>query len=109
MLSKWTLHMHICCLYFLSNICCPVKSIRAQVSRRDKPWITNGLKMPVVRKTDCIKYGFILKRLQLNPDTKITKINLPQYLEQQKKNTTPNYFLMLKVTSKIHGQFLMQL
>ena len=87
------------------NICCPVKTIRAQVARRDKPWIyTNGLKM-LVRKTDCIKYGFILKRLQLNPDTKFTKMNLPQYLEQQKKNTTPNYFLMLKVTSKIHGKF----
>ena len=26
------------------NICCPVKTIRAQVARRDKPWITNGLK-----------------------------------------------------------------
>ena len=44
--------------------------------------------MPVVRKTDCIKYGFILKRLQLNQDTKFTKINLPRYLEQQKKNTS---------------------
>ena len=40
------------------NICCPVKTIRAQVARRDKPWITNGLKMPVVRKTDCVKYVF---------------------------------------------------
>ena len=83
------------------NSCCPVKTIRAQVARRDKPWVTNGLKMLVVRKTDCIKYGFILKRLQLNP---FTKINVPQYLEQQKRITTPNYFLMLKVTSKIHGQ-----
>ena len=44
--------------------------------------------MPVVRKTDCINYGFILKRLQLNQDTKFTKINLPRYLEQQKKNTS---------------------
>ena len=25
------------------NICCPVKTIRAQVARRDKPWITKGL------------------------------------------------------------------
>ena len=86
------------------NICCPVKTIRAQAARRDKPRITNGLKNACRKKTDCIKYGFILKRLQLNPDTQFTKINLPQYLEQQKKNTTPNYFLMLKVTSKIHGK-----
>ena len=26
------------------NICCPVQTIRAQIARRDKPWITNGLK-----------------------------------------------------------------
>ena len=26
------------------NICCPVKTIRAQVARHYKPWITNGLK-----------------------------------------------------------------
>ena len=25
------------------NICCPVKTIQAEVARRDKPWITNGL------------------------------------------------------------------
>ena len=93
----------------LYNICCPVKTIRAQVARHDKPWISNGLKMIVISKTDCIKYGFILKRLQLNSDTKLTQINLPRYLEQQTKNTILNYFLMLKVTSKIHGNFLMQL
>ena len=67
------------------NFCCLVKTIRAQVASRDKPWITNGLIMLVVRKTDCKKYGFILKRLQLNPDTKLKKINLPRYLEHQVK------------------------
>ena len=48
--------------------------------------------MCIVRKTDCIKHGFILKRLQLNQDAQFTKINLTRYLEQQKKNTIPNYF-----------------
>ena len=33
------------------NICCPVKTIRAQVARRDKPWITNGLKNACRKKT----------------------------------------------------------
>ena len=36
--------------------------------------------MLVVRKTDCIKYGFILKRPQLNPDKKTYKNKLTSIL-----------------------------
>ena len=51
------------CIYaeFLSifseqyNICCPVKTIRAQVARRDKPWITNGLKNACRKKNRLYK------------------------------------------------------
>ena len=57
MLSKWTLHN----VEFLSifseqyNICCPVKTIRVQVARRDKPWITNGLKNACRKKNRLYK------------------------------------------------------
>ena len=55
-LSKWTLHMQNLCLYFL--ICIIFAALL-------KP---HELRLHVViRKTDCIKYGFIIKRLQLNP------------------------------------------
>ena len=37
------------------NIFCPVKTIRAQVACRDKPWITNGL------KNDCRKKSRLYK------------------------------------------------
>ena len=37
------------------NICCPVKTIRAQVARRDKPWITNGLKNACRKKNRLYK------------------------------------------------------
>ena len=37
------------------NICCPVKTIRAQVARRGKPWITNGLKNACRKKNRLYK------------------------------------------------------
>ena len=37
------------------NICCPVKTIRAQIARRDKPWLTNGLKNACRKKNRLYK------------------------------------------------------
>ena len=60
MLSKWTLH-NFFYAEFLSifseqyNICCTVKTIRAQVARREKPWITNGLKNACRKKNRLYK------------------------------------------------------
>ena len=103
MLSKWTLHY----AEFLSifseqcNICCPVKTIRAQVARRDKPWISNGLKNAYRKKNRLYKIWLHSQTPAAESRYKIyQKIYLPRYLEQQKKNTIPNYFLMQKVTSK---------
>ena len=56
MLSKWTLHAEFLSIFSEQyNICCPVKTIRAQVARRDKPWITNGLKNACRKKNRLYK------------------------------------------------------
>ena len=86
------------------NICCPVKTIRAQVARRDKPWITNGLKIACRKKNR-------LYKIWRHSQTPAAESRYQIYINKltsiliEKTNTTPNYFLMLKVTSKIHGQF----
>ena len=91
---------HAECLSIFSeqyNICCPVKTIRAQVARRHEPWITNDLNNACRKKNDCIQFDFILKRLQLNQDTQFAKINLPRYLEQQKRHYSKLLYNAIKM------------
>ena len=37
------------------NICCPMKTVRNSITRRDKPWITNGLKNACHKKNRLYK------------------------------------------------------
>ena len=45
------------------NICCPVKTVRAQVARRDKPLITNDLKNARRKKNRLYKIWLYSKLL----------------------------------------------
>ena len=57
------------------NICCPMKTVRNSITRRDKSWITNGLKNACHQKIDYINYFFVLDRVPLKENTKLTKTN----------------------------------
>ena len=57
------------------NICCPMKTVRNSFTRRDKPWITNGLKNACHKKIDYINNFFALDHIPVKKNTKLTKIN----------------------------------
>ena len=57
------------------NICCPMKTVRNSITRRDKPWITNGLKNACHKKKDYINYSFAHDHVPLKKNTKLTKTN----------------------------------
>ena len=52
-----------------------MKTVRNSIARRDKPWITNGLKNACQKKIDYINYFFVLDRVPLKENTKLTKTN----------------------------------
>ena len=67
------------------NICCPVKTIRAQAARRDKPWITNGLKNACRKKKRLYKIWLHSQTPAAESKYKIYKNKLTSILRAAKK------------------------